>query len=348
MDDFHEIDGARGEGGGQVLRNALSLALYCREPVRIEHIRDNRSKPGLRYQHLTAAEAVAVVGDGEPSGAEVGFRTLEFRPGELQPGSYRFDVGTAGSAVLVLQTLLPAMACLDSDSEIVVEGGTHAKSAPLFEFLDDAYVPMLNRMGANIDVCMLQPGFYPRGGGRVSANIRAGCNRLQPIELLERGEVRRISATAIIAHLPDDIAHRECMTLEEKLGSLPVDLATRKLEMPEAESPGNALSVVVESDALTEVFSQAGEKGVPAETIAGRCADRVLAYLDSDAPVGPHLGDQLLLPFAIAGGGEMRVTRETDHLRTQAELIPEFLPVDFDLQPDDGGVHITCESDGQS
>ncbi len=344
MSDFHDIDGSRGEGGGQVLRNALSLALYTRTPVRIRNIRDNRSKPGLRYQHMTAAEACAVVSDGELAGAEVGSRTLEFTPGELRPGAYRFDVGTAGSAVLVLQTLLPTMACLDAPSEIVVEGGTHARHAPLFEFLNHAYVPVLEQMGADFDVCLLRPGFFPEGGGRITADIHTGCQRLAPVELLERGLVERIAATAILAHLPREIAERELATLREHAGPTPVEIASRTLEMPEAESPGNALFVEVDAEHITEVFCAVGEKGLPAETVAGRCADVLRDYLASTAPVGPYLADQLLLPLAIAGGGEMRVTRATDHLRTQAELIPEFLPVDFEIDGDDDGVHVAVRN----
>ncbi|MFB6350951.1 MAG: RNA 3'-terminal phosphate cyclase, partial [Bradymonadaceae bacterium] len=313
MGDFHEIDGSRGEGGGQILRNALSLALAGQQPIRIEHIRDNRSKPGLRYQHMCAAEAAAVVSDGELAGAEIGSRTLEFRPGELTPNSYRFDVGTAGSAVLVLQTLLPPMVCRNAASEIVVEGGTHNRGAPLFEFLNEAYIPQLDRMDGDLEVCLLKCGFYPKGGGRIRADIQPGCESLESVELVDRGDVQRIAVTSVLAHLPDHIARREIETLEAELGETPVPIETRTLETPEAECPGNALIVEVESDQITEVFTEVGEQGLPAETVASRCAERVRDYLASGAPVGPHLADQLLLPMAMAGGGKMRISEATTH-----------------------------------
>ena len=344
MDDFHDIDGSQGEGGGQILRNALSLSLVCGRPIRIEHIRDNRSKPGLRYQHLTAAEAAAVVSGGELSGAEIGSRTLEFTPGELRPGSYRFDVGTAGSAVLVLQTLLPPMVCIGEASELIVEGGTHARGAPLFEFLNRTYVPQLNRMGADVEVCLLKGGFYPRGGGRIRADIRGGCEQLQSLELVDRGRIKRIAATAILAHLPDHIAERELATFETELADAPVEVATRILEMPAASSPGNVLAVEVESEALTEVFTEVGQKGLPAETVAERCAERIREYLAAGAPVGPHLADQLLLPMAMAGSGRIRISRTTMHTDTQIGLIPEFLPVEFELRPENGAVVLTVQS----
>src|SRR5688572_16449750 len=184
------IDGSMGEGGGQVLRTSLALSLVTGKPFRIEKIRAGREKPGLLRQHLTAVNAAAAVGGAHVEGAALGSRELDFRPGPAKPGEYRFAVGTAGSATLVLQAVLPALLTARGASTLVLEGGTHNPFAPPFDFLDKAFLPLLRRMGARVEVALERPGFYPAGGGRFQVRVEP-VERLERLDLPSRGDAKR-------------------------------------------------------------------------------------------------------------------------------------------------------------
>src|SRR5215510_1529252 len=181
-----EIDGASGEGGGQILRSSLSLAICTGQPFRIANIRANREKPGLMRQHLTAVKAAAEVCAGEVDGAELGSRALTFRPGKLAAGDYSFAIGTAGSCTLVLQTVLPPLLLATETSSIRITGGTHNKGSPPVDFLARAFLPLINRMGPKVNLELVRHGFYPRGGGEIRVDI-VPSTKLEPITLLERG-----------------------------------------------------------------------------------------------------------------------------------------------------------------
>jgi RNA 3'-terminal phosphate cyclase (ATP) len=323
---MREIDGSRGEGGGQVLRTSLTLSLLSGEPLKIVNIRAGRQRPGLLRQHLCAVKLAAQVGDAELEGAEAGSRELTFKPRALKAGDYQCAVGTAGSATLVLQTVLPALLHAKGKSTLTLEGGTHNPMAPPFDFLARAFLPLLNRMGARVEATLERPGFYPAGGGRMTVAVEA-ADGLRPLELRERGEVRACSATALLAALPASIAHRELSELRQRLGwSLE---QTQILEVDRAFGPGNVLFAVVESEHVTEVFTAFGEKSVRAEQVANRVAGKVQEYLAAGVPVGPQLADQLLLPLALAKGGAFRTLPLTLHASTQLELLQELYGTSF-------------------
>jgi RNA 3'-terminal phosphate cyclase (ATP) len=318
------IDGSEGEGGGQVLRTSLTLALATGRPFRIENIRANRKKPGLLRQHLTAVRTAAQVGDAVVDGAELGSLALEFRPGKLRGGTYDVAIGSAGSACLVLQTILPALALAPESSEIRIEGGTHNPLAPTFECLERAFVPIARRMGAKIALTLERPGFYPAGGGRIVALVHP-IARFEPIEIMERGEVRSRRARAIVAQLPRSIAERELAVVGKRLSW---DAAAHSIEeCGHSAGPGNVLSLEIECDHVTEVFTGFGERDVSAERVAEDAVQEARAWLASCAPIGPHLADQLLVPFALAGGGAFATMPLTRHTTTNADVIRRFLPV---------------------
>lgn len=184
------IDGAMGEGGGQIVRTALSLSLATKRSIRITNIRAGRSRPGLRPQHVAAAEAAAMIGHADLSSIEVGARSLTFAPRTVAPGRYHVDVGTAGSAVLVLQTVLIPLLEASGPSQITVTGGTHNRSAPPFEFFATTFIPLLQRMGPTVRATLDRPGFYPKGGGRCTVEVEHPAP-LEPINLTERGALDR-------------------------------------------------------------------------------------------------------------------------------------------------------------
>jgi RNA 3'-terminal phosphate cyclase (ATP) len=317
-----ELDGSQGEGGGQILRSALALSLVTGTPFRIENIRAGRPRPGLMRQHLTAVEAAAAVGGAQTSGAAVGSRSLTFEPAAVRAGDYAFSVGTAGSATLVLQTVLPALLTADRPSSLVLEGGTHNPSSPPFDFLAKAFLPLVGRMGARVAATLERPGFYPAGGGRFRVTV-APTKALAPLVLEQRGTIQARRVRAIVANLPHAIGERE---LNRFAARTQWESSAFSLEaVLNSVGPGNALVAEVESDNVTEVFTGFGEKQVRAETVANACADEVLAYLATDAPVGPHLADQLVLLLALAGRGWFRTMPPTNHTRTQLDVIDRFL-----------------------
>jgi RNA 3'-terminal phosphate cyclase (ATP) len=315
------LDGSQGEGGGQILRSALALSLVTGAPFRIDNIRAGRARPGLLRQHLTAVEAAAAVGRAEVGGAAIGSRSLYFRPSSVRGGDYTFAVGTAGSATLVFQTVLPALITAAQPSSLVLEGGTHNPAAPSFDFLEKAFLPLLARLGPRVEVTLERPGFYPAGGGRFRARVTPVA-KLAPLTLERRGELRAGRARAVVANLPRSIAEREIATLGRRLGW---DRRALSIDEADAAGPGNVVLVELESEALTEVVTAFGEKGVRAEAVADAAADEALAYLAADVPVGPHLADQLILPLALTGGGRFRTLAPTQHTRTQPAVVQAFL-----------------------
>ncbi|HYI39337.1 MAG TPA: RNA 3'-terminal phosphate cyclase [Allosphingosinicella sp.] len=331
------IDGSEGEGGGQVLRTALSLSLVTGKPFRIEKIRANRSRPGVMRQHVTAVEAACAIGGAECEELAVGASELTFMPGKVKPGEHRFAVGTAGSTGLVLQTILPPLMLADAPSSLILEGGTHNIFAPPFDFLDRVFLPILNRMGPRISAKLVRPGFYPAGGGRIEVEIEP-CDALTRVDLPERGELRSVLARALVAALPEEIAIRELAAVEKILG-WPEE--SRRIEqLPEDRGPGNILMLEAVFDQATELVSGFGKLGVPAPTVGEQAARRMAGYLASNAVAGPYLADQLLLPMALAGGGSFTTVKPSQHSRTGAEVIAKFLEVGIAFEDKDGGCHL--------
>jgi RNA 3'-terminal phosphate cyclase (ATP) len=333
-----DIDGAEGEGGGQILRSSLSLSICTGQAFRIANIRANRDKPGLMRQHLTAVKAAMEICGASVDGAELGSRALVFRPGKLRPGDYSFSIGTAGSCTLVLQTVLPPLLSAAAESRVRITGGTHNRAAPPFEFLQRSFLPLLARMGARVELDLVSHGFYPRGGGEILARITPAAT-LGSLQLLTRGAFVRGVAEACVAGLPGHIAQRELDVVGKTLGWPPEQLHLRAL--PNDLGPGNALTVTVEHEHVTEVFTGIGEKGVRAEEVANQVTLEAATYLSSVAPVGEHLADQLLLPLALGGGGVFLATTASSHLRSNAQVVRRFTGRRVDVSLADGGVTVT-------
>ncbi|HLY11460.1 MAG TPA: RNA 3'-terminal phosphate cyclase [Planctomycetota bacterium] len=330
------LDGSVGEGGGQILRTALGLSLLTGTPFTIDRIRAGREKPGLLRQHLTAVQAAAEVGKAEVRGAAIGSRVLTFRPGAVTPGTYAFSVGSAGSATLVFQTVLPALLASSGSSTLTFEGGTHNAWAPPFDFLEKAFLPLLGRMGARISAKLERRGFYPAGGGRFRVRIDPS-SRLERLDLCERGKVLARRATAMVSSLSPSIALRELKVLERTLS---IDRSCLKtVEDVTSAGPGNVLHVEIESEHVTELFTGFGEKKVSAERVAQRLAEETGAYLESGAPVGEYLADQLLIPMALAGGGSFVATPLSSHATTNMEVIGKFLSRKFRIDRTSESVH---------
>lgn len=331
------IDGSEGEGGGQVLRNACALALITGQPFRIHNIRGGRRKPGLMRQHLTAIEATCRIGNAECEGLAIGASEIVFRPGAVRAGDYHFAVGTAGSTGLVLQTVLMPLLAADGPSRLVIEGGTHNLAAPPFDFIERVFLPILNRMGPRVEARLIRHGFFPRGGGRIEVEIAPAP--LTPIDALDRGVLAEVSASVLIAGLPHEIAERELATARKRLPDWPEEaFATRQL--PEELGPGNALLLEARFSHVTEIVTGFGKLGVSAESLAKTAAQRMVGYLASPAFAGPYLADQLLLPFALAGGGSFTTVKPSQHALTAARVIERFTGTAAAFSQQASGAHL--------
>jgi RNA 3'-terminal phosphate cyclase (ATP) len=324
------IDGSEGEGGGQILRSSLALSLITGKPFRLTKIRARRDRPGLQRQHLAAVLAAGRISNAEVNGDFVGSSDLSFTPGKVVPGEYTIDIGTAGSTTLVLQTLLPPLILAAEPSLIHLTGGTHNPGAPTFDFLARAFVPLLNRMGPKVEVTMHAPGFYPQGGGRISALITPAA-KLLPLHLVERGPIVRRRVRAVVVGLAREIAEREVRTLVALLRWPESDFQIE--EVSPHVSRGNYLAVELESSQLIEVFTSLGQRGIPAEVVARYLVTLLNGYLASDAAVGHYLADQLLLPMALAEAGSYLATELSQHTLTHAEIIHRFLDIEPDFTP---------------
>ncbi len=337
-----ELDGSHGEGGGQILRTALTLSMITGTPFRIERIRARRKKPGLLRQHLMAVEAAAAICGAKVTGAAIGSPALHFIPGKIRGGDYRFAIGSAGSCTLVLQTVLPALWFADGPSTVQVSGGTHNPAAPPADFLIRSWLPQLHGMGVNMEIELLRHGFYPAGGGEVKARVSPlpAAEPLSPLALATRGELSATRAIGVVAGLPAEIAKREMARAASQLGPLDEELRVR----PPREGPGNVLMVELVYSNVTEIFSVCGEKGLQAEAVADKAAKEARLFRDSRAAVGEHLADQLLLPLALAGRGEFTTLVVSSHLTTNREVIERFLPLRFVFGENNGVTRIALNS----
>lgn len=329
------IDGSFGEGGGQIIRSSLALSLITGKAFRIYNVRARRERPGLQRQHLTAVNAAAAIGGAQVDGATVGAKEFTFVPGEVAPGEYAFDIGTAGSTTLVLQAVLPPLMMAAAPSLLKLEGGTHNVHAPPYEFLEKAFLPLVNRTGPQVSIELERYGFYPPGRGRFNVYIEPAA-RLQRLDLTDRIEIRAGRARALVVNLPASIGERELAVVKEELGWSAEQLRVETSN--NAHSPGNVLTIEIESEHLTEVITGMGERGVRAETVAARAVAEAQSYLANRAPVGEHLADQLLIPLALAGGGSFLTGPPSLHTTTNIEIVKNFLPVEITTGQKEGGL----------
>lgn len=327
-------------GGGQLLRSALALSMVTGQPFRMTNIRGKRPKPGLMRQHLTCVTAAAEVCGAAVDGAELGSVELVFAPQQIAAGEYSFAIGSGGSTTLVLQTLLPALLYGNGRSVLRIEGGTHNPMAPPFEFVEQCFLPVLQRMGVTAKVSLERHGFMQAGGGVIVAEI-SPLKKWKKLKLVERGECLEQTGVILHAHLGRSIAERELKTIEKVMGWPPEKAALRWVN--ESAGPGNAVLLKARFDHVCEITTGIAQMGKSAEAVAHGAAKGLKSYLASPAPVGAHLADQLLLPMALAGGGEIRTLAITNHLKTNMALIEMFLSVQFAVDEIDQGVkRVVC------
>jgi RNA 3'-terminal phosphate cyclase (ATP) len=326
METLISIDGSYGEGGGQILRTALALSSLLEAPFEIHHIRAGRKRPGLAPQHLMAVKAVAEITSAQVQGAEIGSGRLVFRPRELKPGNYRFDIGTAGSAALVLQAVLPGLAFAETPSTITITGGTHLPWSPSFHYLRDVFVPSLSEPGPRVSLEIRNWGWFPKGGGEIRATIHP-CTRIAPTRKMERGELKELHVLSAAGRLPISIAERQRDRALSVLAGRGYFSARGEALGVSSASPGTVVFIKAGFREGKAGFTSLGKKGKPAEEVAEEACDEFFKFMASGGSFDKHLPDQLLLYLSLAQGRSCVALQEvTRHLETNSWVIRRFLP----------------------
>lgn len=334
------IDGGFGEGGGQILRTSLALSCITGRPLRIENIRAARRKPGLARQHLVCVQAACQTCAGQSGGAALGSQVLDFKPGPIRSGDFSFDIGSAGSASLVVQTVLPALFLAGKPSTVTVTGGTHNPWAPPFDFLIETFLPAIASAGFHADCKLLKHGFFPAGGGRIIFTIQPRRNEPNKIiELCEAPKEPQIHARIYTAKLPTHIAHRQ----QKLLCQSGLSIKTfEHVDVTDSDGPGNCIVLRICTGKRTTVFTAFGAKGKPSEKVVNEVAGLARDYLSSGAAIDRFLADQLLIYMAIAKAGAYTTNDLSTHLTTNIETIKKFLPVEFNAESKDQVHRIMC------
>jgi RNA 3'-terminal phosphate cyclase (ATP) len=333
------IDGSFGEGGGQILRTSLALSSVLGKPIEITNIRKARKKPGLRPQHLTAVMAAASIARAEVRGAELSSTALQFRPDRTSGGTYHFDVsekkGSAGSVNLVLQTILLPLCFAVQASLVTVKGGTHVPWSPSYHYLSSIVAPLLFRLGVKAEFSIASWGWYPIGGGHVSARITP-ARELRPLTIIERGKLLRVTGISAVSNLPNHIAARQRDRALAILSRQDIDAS---IEIQTAPSPGKGsfLFLTAEFEHLPAGFGSLGAIGKRAEEVADEACKELLSHLSANGALDPHLADQIVPWFAFCRGkSEFTTSRVTRHLLTNLWVVRQFLDIDVRVEGSEG------------
>lgn len=346
--DLIELDGSAGEGGGQILRTALSLSAITGRPFVLERVRANRIKPGLRPQHREAARAMAALCDAEVEGAEVGSSRLAFHPRHRPvPGAYSFDIGTAGSAPLLFQTICWPLALAGGRSELRLRGGTHQQYSPTFHYLALVWGPAVARLGFRFEVEMQEAGFYPEGGGELTAVVEP-AHAMPPLDLRHRGTLAEVQAVAMVGGLPSEVAERLALRATRGLREIGVAAEVTRLPVPARLSAGSHLLLVASFERTRAGHGAVGDRAKPPERTADEAVKDLQAFLRGRAAIDRHLGDQLVLPAALCAAGlvppavgvvpatRYSVAAVTKHLTTNAAVVQRFLDVEIAVHGAEG------------
>ena len=329
-----EIDGSYGEGGGQIMRSSLTLSALTGQPLHIHHIRANRRQPGLRTQHLAALDAMTELSQAEVDGAKIHSQEVIFRPRQNRTGRYRFDIHTAGALSLVLQTIFLPLSFTEGRSQITLTGGTHVQWSPVFHYLSEQWLPIIQQLGYRLELELVQAGFYPRGGGEVHVKILP-AQALRPFTCLDRGELLGIRGLSGVANLADEIAKRQKHQALRRLYAICKESKIKTIRLPSPVKGTFVLLKALFSKCGSACYTALGAPGKPAERVADEAVDPLLSFLKTEATVDHFLADQLLLPLAmVEGTSQFRTNAVTQHLRTNAHIIQTFLDVPIKIEGD--------------
>jgi len=339
------LDGACGEGGGQLLRTAVALAAITNQALDIERIRGKRPKPGLAPQHVAAVRAVAALCDARMEGLALNSTALTFEPGELHGGRFDFDVGTAGSITLVLQALLPVLVASGKHAEVSVRGGTDVRAAPPLDYFREVTLPLLACMGMRTEMTVLRRGYYPRGGGEV--RLRVERSQLRTFDAAKAGPVQRIRGLAHVTGLARDVAVRmrdACLAELSAHCGAPTQIEIAGLSREQAFGTGGAIVAWAQTENTILGAGRVAERGIRAEALGSAVGAELRDDLAAGVSLDTHAADHILVYLALARGGSFSTRLLSSHAQTAIWVIEQFLPVRFESSAEDSRVRVRVVS----
>ncbi|HKT22207.1 MAG TPA: RNA 3'-terminal phosphate cyclase [Nitrososphaerales archaeon] len=336
-----EVDGSQGEGGGQILRTAVAFSVIRRVPVRVVKIRAGRDVPGLKRQHVSALKVLASVFGGSLEGAEEGSAEVRFVPGKPRLQSYAVDMGTAASITLVLQAVIPAVALSGSRLSLSLTGGTDVPWSPTFDYFRSVVIGGYRAIGVEAEVKGLRRGYYPRGGGVVSAEI-LGCPSVRPLELTARPVVPGASLASRCGMLPKTVAERQAKAAAEWLGRSGIVPERTEVTEEQSSSPGTSVMVCAVGDGFFIGSDALGSRGKRAEEVGAEAADGFLSALGTGSCMDANLADMVMPLLSLAPApSRVKVPAVTPHLESGLRLAEQFTSCTWSAAKDGNGVVVT-------
>ncbi|MBT3720775.1 RNA 3'-terminal phosphate cyclase [archaeon] len=344
-----KINGNYIEGGGQIIRTALALSTLTNQSFEIKNIRKGRGKPGLKQQHLTAVKTLKELCNAKVKGDELGSEKLIFKPGKIKFKNLKIDIKTAGSITLLLQSLLPVLIFSDKKLKIEIIGGTDTLGSMPVDYLTNVFLLHLQKY-AKIKTKLVKRGYYPKGQGKLEIIIipkyfiknhktfnklhKFLLNENNKINLLGQGNILAIKGVSHASKnlMKSNVAERQAKTASYLLNKFdcPKDI---QIEHVESLSTGSGITlyamyskglefsndnpIVIGADAL-------GKRGKSAEKVGKEAALKLVNEIESNAPVDKYLGDQLL-PYLALFGGKFKVSKVTNHLKSNRYVIKKFV-----------------------
>jgi len=330
-----EIDGSYLEGGGEILRTALSLSAVTKKPCHVFNIRKGREKPGLMPQHLLGIRALAQLCRGRLEGDVLGSQEVKFYPGDIDQGetSLKVKIETAGSITLVLQALIPPALLALSPVKIIFEGGaTDTFFSPTIDHFQCVFLKTLEKMGTKLEINILKRGYYPEGGAQVEVIIHP--SKLKNLNLTERGRLKQIKAFSGASESLKDkkVAERQLAGVREVLGKLKLPIE-EKTEYYNSQCPGSQVCLIAEFENTVIGVDNLGKLGKRAEDVGKEAALELLKEQKSQGCLDKHLADQILPYLALASGKSQIIVSEiTNHCKTNIWVIEKFLNRKFKLK----------------
>lgn len=328
-----EIDGSFKEGGGALLRVSTALSASTGHAFHINNIRAQRPKPGLMMQHLSTALSIGKLSQAQINGLELGSTQLTFNPGTLKGGKFEVDVQTAGSSTLILQAVIIPAIFAPEAVKISIRGGTDVRWAPPLDYLRNVTLPILNAMGVQVELELLQRGYYPRGGGLIRAEIEP-VHKLKPFNLIDL-EVDVIRGVSHSTRLPMHVAVRQAESARERLESEGYEVEIEIVTEGDALDPGSGLVLWSEFKGRNTPrvgASSMGKPGKRAEIVGREAAEELLSYLSCGSALDPHMGDQIIPYLALTGSSSVKVAELTNHTLTNIYAAEKFTNRHFHIE----------------
>lgn len=341
--DFIRIDGAYGEGGGQILRTSVALSAITNKPIEVSNIRAKREEPGLRPQHVTAIKTVASLCDADVENLKIGSSMIRFVPKGMHGGSMKMDVGTAGSITMILQAVIPAVCLAGKSADLELIGGTDVRWSPTFDYMRYVVQPAYKTLGINFDLNVLRRGYYPAGGGIVKASIEP-CKKLNVLDMISAPRVEP-KMVSVCSMLPKHVAERQIASALAKLQKENVKCNSYSASFEQSYSPGSSILIYSTSDYGPFIGGDSiGERGKRAEEVGAEAADKFLEAYLSNAPIDPHLADMLVLPLSVADGrSKFVVNRVSQHLTTNLYIASKIVNCTYEITQSNGNYIVTVE-----